>query len=406
MLPDGLLLFVAISLANASNYLFQVIVSRGLGPSDYSLLGGIYAVITVISVSTAALQAAAAKGVAANRAQAKPPSGPDELTPVVMRWSIPVAIAFVVASPVIARFLHSGLTAPIALAIYVFPAALLPVAMGRLQGMEAFTLFGFLSLGLAMIRLVVAPVMIYAGFGVNGVVLSSVALSVVAAALALRISRRAGPVEIASVRGDVARASAALVIFWIIASLDVPVARNVLDSHTAGQYAAASVVGKAVLWLPGAVSLIMFPRVALLRGQGEETHPPLIRALAITVGLCVGAALLLRVLGTTVIPLFFGSSYKSGAAQAWKIGFVCVLLAVSNLLIFYHLTRETWLFLAAPIVALVIELAGFARFHKSFDEIVGVLGAAATTMLLGLLVPGLRRRWRDYALARRAAAAV
>src|SRR5687768_3253863 len=61
---SGPFLFVALSLANASNYLFQVISSRHLGPADYSLMGGLFAIVTIIGVSTSALQTASAKLVA------------------------------------------------------------------------------------------------------------------------------------------------------------------------------------------------------------------------------------------------------------------------------------------------------------------------------------------------------
>ena len=49
---ESWLLFVAFSLANGSNYLFHVSVSRTLGPIDYGALGSVLAILTVLSIRT------------------------------------------------------------------------------------------------------------------------------------------------------------------------------------------------------------------------------------------------------------------------------------------------------------------------------------------------------------------
>jgi hypothetical protein len=140
----------------------------------------------------------------------------------------------------------------------------------------------------------------------------------------------------------------------------------------------------------------MFPRVASLRERGEETHPPLLRALGATIVLCTVAVAALRVVGPTVIPIFFGDAFRTGATQAWQVGLACLPLALANLVLFYHLTRPTRSFLIAPAIALVLEVAGWAFFHGSFHAIVVVIGAAGVILLAGLTVPGLRRRLRDH----------
>lgn len=394
-LPKGTSLFVALSLANLSNYLFQVVASRLLGPSDYSLLGGIFAFVTVVTVSTSALQAAAAKAVAASVAAGSQKAGSDPLTRATMRWGALAGAAVALTSPLTVRFMHSGYGPALALIPYVAAAPVMAVGLGRLQGKEAFRIFGLIALGLALSRLALAPIVVVAGLGVSGVVLLGGLLAAVAAVAALRAGRDAGPIDLRVVKGDIGRASVALVLFWAMVSVDVPVARHWLHAAGAGQYAAAAVVGKAVLWLPSAIALIMFPQVTLQRERGAETHQLLVRSLVVTIALCTMAVLFLRFLGPSVLPLFFGAHYDVASRLAWKVGAVSLPFAVANVLIFYHLTRDTGRFIVALAIAAVVQLGLYALIGHTYNSIIAVGGVSGMVLVAGLTVPGSVRRLRD-----------
>src|SRR5437879_75657 len=86
-------LFVALSLMNASNYLFHVIVSRALGPSSYGALSSLLAVLLVLSVPLNVLQATVAKRTSILRAEKRGEEVP-ELSSAAMRVVAPVAAAF------------------------------------------------------------------------------------------------------------------------------------------------------------------------------------------------------------------------------------------------------------------------------------------------------------------------
>ena len=390
-IPQGGVLLVALSLANGSNYLFQVVMSRLLGPADYSLLGGVYSVVTVVAVSTQALQTASAKAVAA-AATSAPPLTSDTLIRATVKWGALVTALTLAATPLFSRFLHSGSGPTIGLAFYTIPAALLAIGFGRLQGLEAFGKFALLSIALAGGRLILGPVAFLAGFGVTGVVLAGVVTTLAAGIWAVHQTRSAPATRVEALKSDIGRAGIALILFWVMASIDVPIARHALSSQLAGQYAAASVVGKAIIWLPGALSLIMFPRVTSLREQGLATHPPLVRAFIATFVLCACGVAALRVLGPTVIPIFFGDQYRQSVGLAWKVGLVCLPLALANLLVFYHLTRDTGRFVLGIVASLAVEVGMLSVYHGSPTAIVGGLGAGSVALLVLLFVPGLVRR--------------
>lgn len=399
---SGPFLFVALSLANASNYLFQVISSRQLGPADYSLMGGLFAIVTIIGVSTSALQTASAKLVAETTERDAVALRHDVLLRRATTVAIGAAVLFALASPAIALFFRGEVLPVVTIALYVVPAPLLAIGLGRLQGLQAFAMFALLSLAMAAGRLVLTFVALTAGLRVTGVMLTTAVVAAGGAVWALRSSRAATTRSAEGVWKEAGRATVALVLFWVMVSIDVPVARHTLPADLAGQYTAASVIGKAILWLPGAISLMMFPRVAQARVEGGLTHPLLVRALLPTVAMCAAAVAGLYLVGPTIIPIFFGASYDAGAELAWKVGLVSVPFAVANLLVFYHLTRATSRFLLALAGAVLLEIAVLVVAHDSIDAIITGLGVGSASVVLGLVVPGTLRRLRDRGvLARR-----
>src|SRR5437879_12335638 len=87
---NALALYVALSLMNASNYLFHVIVSRALGPSSYGALSSLLAVLLVLSVPLNVLQTTVAKRTTILRSQGRGDEVP-ELSSAALRVVVPAA---------------------------------------------------------------------------------------------------------------------------------------------------------------------------------------------------------------------------------------------------------------------------------------------------------------------------
>jgi hypothetical protein len=117
---QSLVLLFALSLLNASNYAFHVVVSRLLGPAAYSSLASLLAVVLVLSVPFGVLQAVVAQRTAALVATARAGEVPGfaagalkGLTPVA--WLLGAGVAL--AAPAIAVFLHLGVLSALLLVV-------------------------------------------------------------------------------------------------------------------------------------------------------------------------------------------------------------------------------------------------------------------------------------------------
>jgi O-antigen/teichoic acid export membrane protein len=383
--PASVLIVLAIGLANLSNYGFQVVTGRFLGPREYGLLGGLMAVITVISVSVSSLQTTAAATIASERSDRGQRRLVDPLTKSMLRLGVAIGFVALALSPILARFLDIGVLPVAALAFYIVPAALAAIAAGRLQGLERFTAMAWYSTALAVGKFGLAIAVLAIGLRVTGVVASLVISTACIALAGLFFSREAGAVQSGVFSPEVRRAFVALTLFWIIASTDVPLARAFLSEHEAGLYAAAAVIGKAALWLPAVVAQIAFPRMASISSRGEAATPLMLRALAVAFGLAALVVAALYVFGGTVFDVLYGDEYAGADRLAWRLGLATIPLALANVLLYLHIAREGSRFLIVLGIAAVTQPALLALVGDSGTTFALVVGGVATAMAAALI---------------------
>jgi O-antigen/teichoic acid export membrane protein len=383
-------LTVATFIANISNYAFQVVLGRTLGPEDYGLLSGAFTFVALFGTSASSLQAALAKSEARR-------GGDDELArrlnlkaalnEPVTRWvligSTCLALALVVASPLLNGLLNVEDSTAIAVAAILPGTALASVAFGRMQGTRRFNAFALLAVVMAVGKLVGGVVAGVAGFSVP-VILLLLALTTTAAALVGAWYTSDSPsVSPRAVLHDSARALIALTFFWLVISVDVPLARHWLPEAAAGRYAAASLIGRAVLWLPAVIAVVVYPQMARLNESTEDARSLVIKSCIATSGICVAACVGLFVTSPLIFSVLFGSGYEQAATLAWQLGLVSLPLAVANVLVYFLLSRQGWWWMPAVVVPLALEVGWLWLAHgSSSDFVLASLASAAVMMVL------------------------
>ncbi len=277
----GVVVGVAVALANGLNVLFHFAVARLVIPEEYSLLATMFVILMVGSVPMLSLQAAVAREVV-GRLERHGEAGAGlvlrEMLASLLR-KVP-AILLVCAAIAIPAALLTHVSRPlpaIATAIALLVALPAPMIWGALQGTEQFTAFGASQVAYSGVKFVAGVVLAALGYGAAaimfGVALASVLAAVaslwflrgiLAASRGIRLARRAlaTPYEAAT--------AAALTLFTALTTLDVVVSRVSFNGNTAGAYAAASIAARTLLVVPLAVTTVLFPRVASLQNAAAE----------------------------------------------------------------------------------------------------------------------------------------
>ena len=357
----GMIMAVAFVLANASNYTFQVIAGRSLTPDED------------------------ARAIAAGEVDPSP-RRVDGLTMSALKVSLAVGLVVVFLSPLLANVLRVGVLPVILLAIYIVPSCLDSIAAGRLQGSRRFGGLAIYSTGQAATKVTAAALVLIAGARVVGLLAAVITGAAAVALVGLRATSRAGSVQTHVLGSESRRSFAALALFWLILSIDVPLARIGFEGSDAGLYTAGAVLGKAVLWLPIVVTQVVFPSLADGNTDPRQARRLVRNAGLVVVVLAVAAVGALFLLGPTVYSILYGERYEAAADVAWKIGLAMIPLALVNLLMFQLLARRNGSFLKWFVMFAVIEITLLLVFPQSGGWYAATLGLVGTGLLLTVLL--------------------
>jgi O-antigen/teichoic acid export membrane protein len=226
------------------------------------------------------------------------------------------------------------------------------------------------------------------GLGVTAVIAGLVVSTSVVTFVGLHLSRAAGAITRTVFDRDSGRVFLGVTLFWILVSLDVFLARATFDEQTAGQYAAASLVGRAVLWVPAVITQITFPQVSQAVTNVESTRPLMLRAFRLGTALAVAGVVGIWLLGEPAFRILYGSDYPDAHLYAWKIALATVPFTVVNLLLHHGFARRHNRFVVVLAAAAVAQLVGLAVVADTPDGYAAVLGIVASVAAVALLPAG------------------
>jgi O-antigen/teichoic acid export membrane protein len=380
----GGLVAPALTLVNVVGYVLTVLALHALDKDAYGELGAYLGVLLVACVPSIALQAVVARAVASRVGQ-----GPT--VPLLLRSAqLGLGIALIAAalSPAVAAFLHTSVYGPLWIAAQLAPFAVLSGAMGILQGSERF----------GALAAVIFAQAVFKGIGILPLVLDGGTTEVMAA-LALGTLLTAGlalvlikphsgdnHLELPTVRA-IGIATGGLLALLLIANLDVLLARNVLSGDESGRYSAGSVLAKAAFWLPQAVALVVFPRLA----EPEAGKELLRKSVLVVAGLGLLEVLGCLLLASPFLRITFGPSYTSLSSIAWLWVVQGAALSVVQLLVFRAIATHDHVVGRVVGVAAVAEAAVILVASPSHPgPIIAIATATALLLMSGLLARSSR----------------
>jgi len=394
----GAALGAAMLVANAGNYLLNVVLGRWLTPAEFAdanLMVTIMLLVTAIAIS---LQMIAARFVGIHAVH-----DDHAATAALARWlgrrawlvGGVLALVLIAGSGVLRSFFNSESAWPFAILGVGMPFYLAQaVGRGVLQGRLSFRPLAATFVVEMIVRVALGVALVAAGFGVVGATIG-LAASFVATWWHVRVLAGGHEPQMmpkAAIRELVIYAGpiALLLLGQIIVNNgDVLIAKRFLEPETAGIYAAIALVGRAVFFLSWSVATTLFPAAAQRDERGESTDGLLWSGLAIVaaMGACfvAGAAFL----GGTVLGRVFGPEYGDVSSPLAWYAFATSMFAMANLIVSHHLStgRKT--------EAIILLLGGFGQtaallFNRgSIDSLIQAQVVSMGILLLAVLASHL-----------------
>lgn len=354
--------------------------SRILGPAGYAEFASLLAAQLVLAVPALALQSVVAREVVRGRGSA-------ELRSLGYRSAAVVAVLAVVLAPAVAWALDTGVLAT-ASALVVAPVlVLLATEQGLLQGTARF---GRLSVVLAAAGFgkVVPAVVVLASGGGPGIVLAASAVGTAVVAIGARLATMATPGDSTTTLSVASVLAASQVQLALIAlsALDLVLAKAMLDPELAGLYALGAVATKAAFWLPQAVGVVLYPRMA----NPAQSSSAVRSALAVVAG--IGAVLVIGcVVGSPLLPFVVGDAYAPVKSYLWIFALQGACLAVVQSGLLWAIAGNRTRLAAIAWVGLAIEVVLLATVASTVLQFVVVAASVAAACAVVMSAVALAR---------------
>ena len=401
----GAIVFVGIGVANLGNYVFHLLSARTLGPSSYGDVATLAALTGIVALPLGGVQIFVARHVAALAANDRPLNDDTYVSAFsgacLLAGSALTGVLLLLA-PLIQRALSIGsLWAVVFTVLFTAPSFLAPALLGAAQGRQRFLL---VALGMGappVVRIVLVSGLLAAGFGVRGA-MAATFLSAVIGVLILLVPLRHALAPARAWRPRVSRQDlvallpvvGGLLAITALSSDDLVVAKAVFNSHQAGIYGSASLIGRVILYLPAAIVTVLLPKVSSRVAAARDTSDILVQSLAVTAAFCIAAAAIYALVPHLIVRIAFGEKYAASGPLLWMFGISMTLFALLNVLLIYHLghgeSRTSWLMLGGA----VVQAALFAVFHSTPRELLTTSIVVGATLLVAheaLVAPTLVR---------------
>ena len=388
----GWSLVVATTGVSGLNFIFHILISRLLGPSQYGALNAVLNLISVLAVPLGAVQLAVTQAVVSRAGKER--ISLRRLTVKAMLWGAGAMAAVGVVSPLIDGFLNlKSPSADLAMGVWILLAVVAAVLQGALLGELRFVPVAVASFfGGGALRLAIGALLVSAGFGLGGAVAATVIGQAFTTAALLLVARREvfatglDPIRI-SLR-DAVLSIAALAGYTTLTGIDVFLARHFLAPVTAGLYAAAATAGHIAMFLPGALVTVAFPRLVSAGRTGISVGKTLTETVGLVTAIGLAAFAVLAAMPGVVVDVLFGPKYAGAASIVGIIALTSVFLGIIGVLTYFHVARRS--------VAALYSWAGVvlvwvlvAVLHVGMETIAVCMLAASGFVLVAVSLPAL-----------------
>ncbi|GAB2636031.1 polysaccharide biosynthesis protein [Prescottella soli] len=357
--------------ANVAAYLLALPALRWLGPAGYGEFASLLAAQLVLAVPALALQTVVAREVV----HGKPAAA---LRALGYRCAAIVGVIALVLVPIMSWALDTSLAATASALVAAPLLVLLATEQGLLQGAGRFAELSVVLAGAGIAKVAPAVAVLAVGGGPGPTLLAGAAgTGVMAFAARLIAGRRAfadGEGDAASIGvATVLRASQVQLALIALTSMDLVIARMVLDSHDAGLYAAGAVATKAAFWLPQAIGVVLYPKMANPEQSAGAVRSALGVLTALGAVLVVGAAV-----AAPLAPILFGQDYAPVQSILWMFAWNGAALAVLQGALLSAIAGERTHLAIVAWVGLAVEVALFFTVADTVREFITVAACVAT----------------------------
>jgi O-antigen/teichoic acid export membrane protein len=397
LISGSVIVTVGTTVGNIFNYLFHLAMGRTLTPGDYGTLTALISFISIFGIVTTTIATVVTKFVSSYKAAESFNNITHILREIYKKVGILAIFGLILfwffLSP-IGSFLNIGdkllLQIMIIGIILGFFGA---INGGALQGLQKFKIIALLGSGGSFLRLALAFILVYFGFGLRGAVIGfflSFFLPYIITFIPLKkyfsYKESRKKINFGEVLKYSLPALIALGSLGSFMSADIILVKHFFAESIVGQYAALSVIGRVIFFATSSINMVMFPIIAAKYEKKENYNLTFLLSLFLVVIASSGALFFYFFIPKILIKLFYAQ--ESYLAQAYNLGLMGIFFAlfslVSLFINFFLSISKTKIGLTS-IIASLLQIGLILKFHSNLREVI-LSSIIALGLLAGILV--------------------
>ncbi len=389
---DGFVMLCFGMLANFFNYVFQFLMVRFLGPSDYAVLASIVAIFYIVSIFSISMSLGTSRFVSRNKGEL---SVIRKILKFAIFFGLLLLITFSLLSGEIASFLHiKDSSLLIFVGLVAFFSLVYPVFIGAFNAVQNFFLQGLLHAMVPILKVLFAAVLVFLGFSVLGAVfgvLIASSITVFAGFFLLRAyifktSEEHSQIKSRELILDLLPTFLAQALLILLINIDVLLVKHFFSLTLAGFYAAASVLGKIIWFEAAGLSSVLFPKASLLKINPKGSLQLLFKTMILSSVLVVPLLLIYFFFPDFIVSLLFGSDYII-SHLVFPFGALMFLFSMIELVVIYKLAVSDYSFVPVTFIALFLQISIIWFFHSSLQTVLIISLIAFSLCLFFNVVP-------------------
>lgn len=402
IIKHGSIIFLASLLCNIFNLVFWLFMVRKLTPIDYGTLNSMVSFLTIASLPIIILQTVLTRFFSEYNALEKEESSKALFRAFLKRITISnIAIAFILLalSKNIANFLNLNNQVFVYLTVFsVFFSSLLVLTISTLQGLQLFPRIALNSVFQGFIKIFTGILLVLFGFRALGAYLGFIFAGFFGFVLSLfqlppwvlKMKRREYDdykpfIKLENIYSYFFPVTIALISYTLFTNSDTVLVKHFFSERDTGIYSIAQTVGKIILFLPGAITVVFFPVAVQHRIENKNTAHLLKKSLTFVSFLCFSALFCTLIFPEFVLKVISGKVLPECIPLVRMIIFPMCLFALNYIFIFYNLSLQNMRFIIAIFALSLLQIILIILFHRTLSEVVGILSISSILVLyLGL----------------------
>ncbi|MCK4401195.1 oligosaccharide flippase family protein [bacterium] len=381
---NSALLFIAAMAGNFFQYLFQFFMGRNLSVADFGAMNALFSFGVITSVGIGTIGLVITKYIAGFK-------GKNEFGKIKgiilksFKYIVPpgiiVSILIFAARFQIMDYYKLEHVSPVVIAGFSFLiSCILSLFLAAATGMQRFNYIALNQILGPLSRIGSGALLVWLGLGLNGAILASVVASITGILILGKVIKDIMKVKIESVKKYKKEmllfcAPVAMSIFFytVLTMIDMTLVKHYFSANIAGQYAAISVLGKSILYLPGAVVVVMFPMVAEAHTINKNTLPILKKVLLFALLICSIGIFIFFLFPDFLLRLISRGRYTGDVKLLWMFGLAMLPYALIGIINSFHIARHKIGFVIALVIMTIIQVGLICMFHKSLEQVIYIL---------------------------------